>query len=154
MKKIVNILAIIGLVWWFWGDNLKLPDIIRPQPIVVELQMPDKFVSETSTVKELVPENAKLDLLVFHDEFSKKLNTYSDKNVTSQQIIGRFYPEALYESFGDKYKGKLGDFINFKKGFVEKNLFSQDKFLTSQEIQDLSKFYSAVAWNLSPTESN
>lgn len=153
MKSLANILIILGFIWVLFGDKLKLPDIIKPEPIVLEIQKPDKFIEETSNVKSLVEDSFELEFLVFNDEFSKKLKTYTGKSVTSQQIVGKFYPEALFEYVGLRNytkQVKLGDFIKFKKDFIEQNMFSQDKFLTDKEIEDLSKFYSAIAWNLSP----
>ncbi len=149
MKSLLNIAIILAAIWILFGDKLKLPDIIKPEPIVLEIQKPDKFIEETANVKDLVPDDFELDFLIFNDEFAKKLNSYSDKSVTSQQIIGKFYPESLSEFVGAK-QVKLADFIKFKRNFIEQNMFSQEKFLTSDEIEDLSKFYTAVAWNLSP----
>lgn len=149
MKSLLNIAIILAAIWILFGDKLKLPDIIKPEPIVVEIQKPDKFIEETVNVKDLVPDDFELDFLIFNDEFAKKLNSYSDKSVTSQQIVGKFYPESLSEFVGTK-QVKLADFIKFKRNFIEQNMFSQEKFLTSDEIEDLSKFYTAVAWNLSP----
>jgi hypothetical protein len=153
MKSLLNIVIILAAIWILFGDKLKLPDIIKPEPVIIEIQKPDKFIEETANVKDLVPDDFELDFLIFNDEFAKKLNSYSDKSVTSQQIVGKLYPEALFEYVGLKNYNKqvkLADFIKFKRNFIEQNMFSQEKFLTSDEIKDLSKFYTAVAWNLSP----
>lgn len=150
MKNLVRIGLIIFLVWWFFGKDFKIPNIIKPEPIIVELVKPDNFIEETSKIKELVPDEAELDLLIFNDEFANKVKSYKDSEVTTDFFISKLYPMSFDESFGKKYAGKLGDYGKFKRNFIETNISGKEKYLTSEELNNLHDFYKAISWNLSP----
>lgn len=150
MKNLVRIGLIIFMVWWFFGKNFKIPDIIKPEPIVVELVKPDSFVEETSKVKELVPDEAELDLLIFNDEFANKIKSYKDSEVTTDFFISKLYPMSFSEAFSKKYIGKLGKYGDFQKNFIETNISGKEMYLTLEELNKLHDFYKAVSWNLSP----
>lgn len=150
MKNLVRIGLIIFLAWWFFGDRLKLPDIIKPEPIVVELTKPDKYIEETAKIKDLVPDEAELDLLIFNDEFANKVKSYKDLEITTDFLISKLYPMSFGESFGKKYAGKLTDYVTFKKNFIETNISGKEKYLTKEELDNLYNLYKATSWNLSP----
>lgn len=151
MKSFGNIIGILLILFGFGVfDKIDIPfpfPVI--DPIIVEISKPnEEYVLKTIDVSKSIPVSAKIDLAVFNDEFSKRILTYKNTEITNTQLLSKIYPKVFREVFGTKYSGQLENFLDKFKIALGDEIVLKEKFLSNEDLDKISFVCNGIAWNL------
>lgn len=149
------IIAIGLIVFSLWG-NTKIPEyvthikhaIFKPAVVIVDSKPEDKFIKETEKIASIIIDKEdKTDLAILNVEFTKRIDSYMSKNITSQQLVD-LYSSSIKEYFLDRLKGKYEDLPEEAKKMFSNVIGNDDHILSKEECDSVSKTLLALAWNL------
>jgi len=145
------ILILIGLLGHRAPEYLqKFKSAIFKDSIqVVDEKPADTTIEKSKKLAELVTDKEdRLNLALFNLEFSKRLQSYFEKNITSQQLID-LYTESLKNNFKDSLSGKYTGLSEEIQKLFESSIGPLDHILSKPEIESLKNDLVGLAWNLS-----
>lgn len=146
-----SILILIGL----WGHRApeyfqRLKNAIAKDVVQVVSEKPsDEIILKSKKVSDLITDSQdRLNLAIFNLQFSDRLNSYFDQNITSQQLTD-LYTASLKEYFKDSLAGKYDGLATEIKLLFESSIGSLDHILSKEEVDSLRNDLIGLSWNLS-----
>lgn len=149
------IIAIGLIVFSLWG-NTKIPEyithikhaIFKPAVVIVDSKPDDKYIKETEKIASIITDKEdRTDLAILNVEFTKRIDSYMSKNVSSQQLVD-LYSNSIKEYFLDRLKGKYENLPEEAKKMFSNIVGDEDHSLSKEEFDSVSKTLLAFAWNL------
>lgn len=138
---------ILVTVGFFWNDIMeRIPDISPDEVPVVQIDRPnEETLRDVLSVASLVTENDdKTKLAIFNNVFSDRVSGYS----ADTQQINDVYVLAAKNVFGDSMKGKYPGYGENLNGLMRSVLGSENKNLTQNDKDQLSKKFKGLAYAL------
>jgi hypothetical protein len=143
------VLIILLLLFSAFGDKIDLTNL--PFAAImqrVEVVKPsEEFVAFSSSVIGDITGQDRIELALYCDSASEKLLELKDKKPKMSQIVDilvQSFEELYKDKYKDKYKDFSDSFISIPKHYTE----DKDRFISSEEIQQMSLYYKGLAWNI------
>lgn len=143
------VLIILLLLFSAFGDKIDLTNLqfLAIMQKVEVVKPSEEFITFSNSVVGDIKGQDRIELALYCDSLSEKLLELKDKKPKMSQIVdissGSF--KELYENkYKDKYKDFSDSLISILKIYTE----DKDRFISSEEIQQMSLYYKGLAWNI------
>jgi hypothetical protein len=143
------VLIILLLLFSAFGDKIDLTNLQFPAIMQkVEVVKPsEEFITFSNSVVGDIKGQDRIELALYCDSLSEKLLELKDKKPKMSQIVDIFsgsFKELYENKYNDKYKDFSDSLISILKIYTE----DKDRFISSEEIQQMSLYYKGLAWNI------
>jgi hypothetical protein len=143
------VLIILLLLFSAFGDKIDLTNLqfLAIMQKVEVVKPSEEFITFSNSVVGDIEGQDRIELALYCDSLSEKLLELKDKKPKMSQIVDIFsgsFKELYENKYNDKYKDFSDSLISILKIYTE----DKDRFISSEEIQQMSLYYKGLAWNI------
>jgi hypothetical protein len=143
------VLIILLLLFSAFGDKIDLTNLqfLAIMQKVEVVKPSEEFITFSNSVVGDIKGQDRIELALYCDSLSEKLLELKDKKPKMSQIVDIFsgsFKELYENKYNDKYKDFSDSLISILKIYTE----DKDRFISSEEIQQMSLYYKGLAWNI------